>query len=359
MEFKVKEVGTVEAKSVQEVEKELLEKHEAQFNQQENEASQEQGEEIPTAEDAGLKEEDVLSFIGKRYGREIGSLDELIKTREESSELPEDVSAYLKYKKETGRGIKDFIKLNESADDKDPDELLASYYAATESDLDQEDIEFLLNEKFHYDEDLDDESDVKRKKLAKKKELAKARQHFEEQREKYKAPLESSTGAASGANQEELQAYREYLSSAQGAEEENRKRYELFQQKTNEVFGDEFKGFEFNINDKTFSFSPAEAAELKNAQSDIMNFFKKFTNEDGIIENAKGYHKALAVAMNPERFAKFFYEQGMSDAVDDLSRKSKNINMDIRQSPQNVSKGGFKVASLSQDSGRGLKIKSK
>jgi len=358
MEFKVKEVGSIEAKSVQEVEQELLDKHEAELNQsQQDEVVEPQ--ETTTESTQELKEEDVLSFIGNRYGREIKSLDDLIEVRQESSELPEDVAAYLKYKKEMGRGINDFVRLNENIDDKDPDELLANYYAAIESDLDSEDIEFMLNEKFHYDEDLDDEADVKRKKLAKKKELAKAKQHFKEQREKYKAPLESSTDATSGVSQEELEAYREYMSNAKGVEEENQKRYEWFQRKTDEVFGDGFKGFEFNVNDKTFNFSPAEAAELKKAQSDIMNFFKKFTNEDGLIENAGAYHKALAVAMNPERFAKFFYEQGMSDAVDDLSRKSKNINMDVRQSPQTVSKGGFKVASLSPDSGRGLKIRKK
>jgi len=353
MEFKVKEVGSIEAKSIQEVEQELLEKHEAEFNQHQDEVVESKE---TTAE---LKEEDVLSFIGNRYGKEINSLDELINARQESSELPEDVSAYLKYKKETGRGIKEFIKLNEDLDEKDPNELLTSYYAAIESDLDAEDIEFMLNEKFHYDEDLDDESDIKRKKLAKKKELAKAKQHYEEQREKYKAPLESSMAANSGANQEELEAYREYMSNAKGIEEENRKRYEWFQRKTDDVFGDGFKGFEFNVNDKTFNFSPAEASELKKSQSDIMNFIKKFTNEDGLIENAGAYHKALSVAMNPERFAKFFYEQGMSDAVDDLSRKSKNINMEVRQSPQTISKGGLKVASLSQDSGRGLRIRKK
>jgi len=353
MEFKVKEVGSIEAKSIQEVEQELLEKHEAEFNQHQDEVVESKE---TTAE---LKEEDVLSFIGNRYGKEINSLDELINARQESSELPEDVSAYLKYKKETGRGIKEFIKLNEDLDEKDPNELLTSYYAAIESDLDAEDIEFMLNEKFHYDEDLDDEADIKRKKLAKKKELAKAKQHYEEQREKYKAPLESSMAANSGANQEELEAYREYMSNAKGIEEENRKRYEWFQRKTDDVFGDGFKGFEFNVNDKTFNFSPAEASELKKSQSDIMNFIKKFTNEDGLIENAGAYHKALSVAMNPERFAKFFYEQGMSDAVDDLSRKSKNINMEVRQSPQTISKGGLKVASLSQDSGRGLRIRKK
>jgi hypothetical protein len=275
-----------------------------------------------------------------------------------ASELPEDVAAYMKYKKETGRGIKDFIKLNEDIDESNPQSLLAQYYAQTESDLDSEDIQFMIDERFSFDEDLDDESDVKRKKLFMKKELAKAKKFFEEEREKYRAPLESSGMAVSTEDQEASKAYKEYMAQAQSVQEENQKRYEWFQQKTSEVFGDGFKGFEFAVNDKTLVYSPAEAAELKKSQSDIMNFIGKFANEDGLIEDAKGYHKALAVAMNPERFAKFFYEQGMSAAVDDVARKSKNINMDIRQSPQAVSKGGMNVKSLSNDSGRGLKIRS-
>jgi hypothetical protein len=305
-----------------------------------------------------LSDEEVLSFIKNRYNREINSVDELFSAREEATELPEDVSSYLKYKKETGRGIKDFIKLNEEIDESDPQSLLAQYYAQTESDLDSEDIQFMIDERFSYDEDLDDESDVKRKKLAIKKELAKAKKFFEEEREKYRAPLESSGMATSAEDQEASKAYKEYMAQAQSVQEENQKRYEWFQQKTSEVFGDGFKGFEFAVNDKTLVYSPAEAAELKKSQSDIMNFIGKFANEDGLIEDAKGYHKALAVAMNPERFAKFFYEQGMSAAVDDVTRKSKNINMDIRQSPQNISKGGMNVKSLSNDSGRGLKIRS-
>jgi hypothetical protein len=318
MEFKVKEVAAVESKSVQQVEQELLEKHEAELNgsgsdqggeDQLEDTGAQGGDQIPE-----LKEEDVLSFIGKRFGKEIKSLDELAQERQESDPLPEDVAAYLKYKKETGRGIKDFMKVNEDIEAKDPDSLLAEYYASTQEDLDQEDIDFMLKEQFGYDEDLDDESDVRRKKLAKKKELAKAKKHF--------------------------------------------KRYEWFQKKTDEVFGDGFKGFEFSVGDKSLVFTPSETAEIKKAQSDISNFIGKYVNQDGLIEDASGYHKALAVAMNPERFAKFFYEQGMSDAVDDLSKKSKNINMDMRQAPQQVGKGGLKVAAVTPDAGRGLKIRS-
>ena len=361
MEFKVKEVGSVEAKSVQEVERDLLEKHEADLNNENQNSTigaDDQGGAAQSAEQISeLKEEDVLSFIGKRFGKEIKSLDELAQERQESDPLPEDVAAYLKYKKETGRGIKYFLKVNEDIEAKDPDSLLAEYYASTQEDLDQEDIDFMLKEQFGYDEDLDDESDVKRKKLAKKKELAKAKKYFEEQREKYKAPLESG-GVSSGADQEALRSYQEYIASAKTAQEENQKRYDWFQKKTDEVFSNEFKGFEFAVGDKSLVFTPAEAAEIKRAQSDISNFIGKYVNQDGLIEDAKGYHKALAVAMNPERFAKFFYEQGMADAVDDLSKKSKNINMDIRSAPQSVSKGGLKVAAVSNESSRGLKIRS-
>jgi uncharacterized protein (DUF2164 family) len=361
MEFTVKEVAAVESKSVQEIEKELLEKHEQQLQEQSEtvdtppqDTGAQGGGEIPE-----LKEEEVLSYIGKRFGKEIKSLDELAQEKQESEQLPEDVAAYLKYKKETGRGIKDFLKVNESFDDKDPDKLLAEYYAETQEDLDQDDINFMLREQFGYDEDLDEESEVKRRKLAKKKELAKAKKYFEEQREKYKAPLESSGLPSSGVDQEELRSYQEYLASAKTAQDENQKRYEWFQKKTDEVFSNEFKGFEFNVGDKSLVFTPAEAAEIKKTQSDITNFIGKYVGKDGLLEDAKGYHKALAVAMNSERFAKFFYEQGMADAVDDLSRKSKNINMDMRQAPQQVGKGGVKVAAVNQDSGSGLRIRSK
>ena len=358
MEIKVKELGSVEAKSVQEIEGELLAKHEQSISEGNESPQPAMGEVQNNEAPVQLSDEEVLSFIKNRYNREINSVDELFSAREEATELPEDVSSYLKYKKETGRGIKDFIKLNEEIDESNPQSLLAQYYAQTESDLDSEDIQFMIDERFSYDEDLDDESDVKRKKLAIKKELAKAKKFFEEEREKYRAPLESSGMATSAEDQEASKAYKEYMAQAQSVQEENQKRYEWFQQKTSEVFGDGFKGFEFAVNDKTLVYSPAEAAELKKSQSDIMNFIGKFANEDGLIEDAKGYHKALAVAMNPERFAKFFYEQGMSAAVDDVTRKSKNINMDIRQSPQNISKGGMNVKSLSNDSGRGLKIRS-
>lgn len=374
MEIKVREVGEAQTKSVQEVENELLAKHEEEISQGETtseknteeatikEAPKETPKEAPVVEaekeSSSLKEEDVLSYIKNRYDKQIDSVDQLFSEREQAEDLPEDVSAYLKYKKETGRGINDFMKLNEDFDDLDDNTLLARYYANKEDGLDGDDISFMIEEEFGYDKEIDEESDIRRKKVAKKKELAKAKNFFEDQKEKYKAPLESSPGVSSTKDQEEINAYKEYQAKVLSAQEDELKKYEWFQKKTDEYFNNEFKGFEFKVNDRDIVYSPAEAAEIKKTQSDLNNFISKYVNKDGVIDDAKGYHKALAMAMNPERAAKFFYEQGMADAVDNVARKSKNINMDIRQAPQTLSKGGFNVKSVSNDSGRGLRIRS-
>ena len=129
--------------------------------------------------------------------------------------------------------------------------------------------------------------------------------------------------------------------------------------KTNEVFNNEFKGFDFKVGENNFTYKPGTAEEIKNVQKDISTFINKYTDDKGLIADVKGYHKALSVAMNPEKFAQFFYEQGVSNTVDNVSRKSKNINMDMRQAPQAVSKNGMKIRPVGKvDSGRGLKIRS-
>lgn len=360
-EFKVRDLGEVESKSVQEVEKELLEKHEQQMKEEEQ-ATQEPvtNEETPAEEQKfEIKDEDVLSHIKDRYGKEINSLDELFSERESSPELPEDVEAFFKYKKETGRGLNDFMQLNKNYDEMDSDVLLADYYKQTEEGLDEDDINDLIDSKFGYDEDLDDESLVKKQKLAKKRELNKAKKFFKEQQEAYKVPLESSKEPADAKYDEELRSYRDKMKEAESIEAENQKKREWFSKKTDELFSDEFKGFEFNVNDEKITFKPADAAELKNSQQSPMNFINKYIGEDGLLKDAAGYHRALSMAMNPDKFAKFFYEQGQAAAVDGMAKKSKNIDMDTRRAPEVTKKGGMQVRSVSQDSGRGLKIRSK
>jgi hypothetical protein len=362
MELKVKEVSGPEQKSVQEVETELVEKTAEQEIVEEQVVEDKPTEDVveeqqPEVEAPQFGEEEVLSFIKDRYKKEINSVDELFTQREADVDLPEDVSAFLKYKKETGRGINDFMKLQEDFDQMNPDQLLRDYYSVTENDLDSEDIEYLMSEKFSYDEDLDEDSEVKAKKIAKKRELAKAKKYFNELKETYKVPIESKVPV----NEDELEqynAYKEYISQSSTIQEENAKKSEYFSKKTEELFNDEFKGFEFKVGEKSLVFKPGEASELKSVQSDITNFVSKYLDDNGMIKDPAGYHKALSAAINPDKLASYFYEKGKADAVDSSVRSSKNIDMDVRSAPQQtVSSSGIKIRAVESDSGRGLKIK--
>jgi len=343
MEIKVREVTDVEEKSSQQIEQELLEKHEqkqeateqpveveevkedVQKEEKVQEEIKEEQEAPPVNEEQTPKEiaeDEVLSYIGKRYGKEINSIDELISKREDSEKLPEDVAAYLKYKKETGRGFNDFAKLQQDYTDLSPDALLREYYSITEEGLDSEDIDLLM-EDFVYDEEVHEVSEIKKIKLAKKKEIAKAKKFLKEQQEQYKQPLESRESSAT-ANNEELIEYRQYLESTKTQQEEAAQKREWFVKKSDEVFSSEFKGFKFNIGDNELVYTPGSASELKKAQESPFNFINKYLDSSGFMKDAEGYHRALALAMNPEKFAQFFYQ----------------------------------VKSVSQPSSRGLRIKS-
>jgi len=382
MDIKVREVSA-EEKSSQEIEQELLDKHE---EKQQSETGQETTEvkveepqenvevkEESIPEDAPveevkveepplmetpseLNEDEVLSYIGKRYGKEINSIDELVSQREESEPLPNDVAAYLKYKKETGRGFEDYARLQKDYSDFSSDALLREYYTITEEGLDPEDIDDMMDE-FTIDEEIHEASDIKKIKLAKKKEIAKAKKFLRQQQEQYKQPLESRESSASESN-EELIEYRQYLESAKTQQEDASQKREWFVKKSDEVFSSEFKGFKFKIGEDEVVYSPGSASELRKAQETPLNFVNKYLDSNGFIKDAEGYHKSLAVAMNPEKFAQFFYEQGKSQATDDVIRKTKNINMSERSAPEVSVKSGFQVKAVSQPSSKGLRIKS-
>lgn len=187
MEYKVRAVEMLETKSVQEVEKQLLDKHEESLSQENNEADKEVIID-PVPADVDLKDEDVLSYIGKRYNKQINSLDELVAERKEAEPLPEDVAAYMKYKKDTGRGFDDFLKLNKDFDTMSPDQLLKEYLSSTQEGLDSDDIETLMDE-YKFDIDLDDDSTVKKAKIAKRKFLLKLRNISLPKRNNIKCPL--------------------------------------------------------------------------------------------------------------------------------------------------------------------------
>ena len=382
MDIKVREVSA-EEKSTQQIEQELLNKHEEKFeseteqesvevkavetetevevkedNTQEEAPVEEVVEEQPPQVEAQpeLNEDEVLSYIGKRYGKEVNSIDELISKREDSEPLPNDVAAYLKYKKETGRGFEDYARLQKDYSDLSPDALLREYYTITEEGLDSEDIDDMMDE-FTVDEEVHEPTDIKKIKLAKKKEIAKAKKFLRQQQEQYKQPLESRERSASESD-DELIEYRQYLESAKTQQDDANHKREWFVKKSDEVFSSEFKGFKFTIGEDEIVYTPGSASELRKSQETPLNFVNKYLDSSGFIKDAEGYHKSLAVAMNPEKFAQFFYEQGKSKATDDVIRKTKNINMSERTAPEVSSKSGLQVKSVSQPSSSGLKIKS-
>ena len=358
--FIVKDVSGVE-KSKAEVEEKLLKQHEEKFETTSNEESIDKVD-VPANEtqQSELNDADVLSYIKNRYDKDIESVDQLFDEKESNEDLPEDVAAYFKYKKETGRGINDFVELQKDYDDMDSDKLLSQYYSQTEEGLDGEDIKDLMLEKFGYDEDLDEPNEIKKIERSKKRELVKAKKFLNEQKDKYKTPLESSGGGLSDESMEEFDSYKSYVEESTTAKEAQKKRYDYFLDKTDEVFNDEFKGFEFNIGDKSITFKPGDKDELKSKQSNVNNFVDKFMDkESGLMNDAQGYHRAMSVAMNLDKFAEFFFNQGMTDTIDNVSKKSKNINMDVRPTPQNFSKDGLKIRAVGDSSsGKGLKIRS-
>ena len=124
------------------------------------------------------------------------------------------------------------------------------------------------------------------------------------------------------------------------------------------MFSNEFKGFEFKIGENSVMYNPGEAVDLKKSQGNIMNFVQKYLGEDGLMKDAPGYHKALSLAMNPEKFAQFFYEQGKTQAIESDARKTKNINMQLRSAPEVVKQGGTQIRTVNNDSGNRLRIKS-
>ena len=348
-----------EEKSVQEIEQKLLEEHEQKMAEPVEPVIETPTEE-PVIESLQFGDNDVLSYLKTKFNKEVSSLDELFVEKPQQQELlPEDVNAFLKFKKETGRGLEDFYRVNQDFSKVTPERLLADYMRETNPDFDDDDIAFEYESKFSYDEEEDDEKEIKRKKLALKKELGKASKYFEEQKEKYKAPLESRMEASIPAEDKEaLESYKQYMSQSSAMQQEQAKKSEYFLSKTNDLFSDEFKGFDFKVGDKEISYKPGTPEQLKAQQTDISKFFTNFVDENGFIKDAKQYHKTIAAAMNPDAMAKFFYDMGKADAIDDSVRQSKNIDMSVRNAPQNIEKGGFKVTAMDSDHGNRLKIKS-
>ncbi len=309
-EIKVRAVD-FEEKSVAEVEEQLLKQHEESTDATSETSDTVETTSVPDTVETIITEDNsptivddiddnkVLSYIGKRYNRDINNLDELFEQRQQNEDLPEDVSAFLKYKKETGRGIEDFIQLNKNYDEMDEESLLFEYHREQNPELEPEDIRFDVSEKFSYDEDFDDEKEIKKKKLAKKKELSKAKKYFNDLKEQYKVPLESRESFVQQEDKEEYDAYKRYKDSSKSAEEDGRKKAEYFSKKTQELFSNNFEGFKFNLDEnKKLVYKPGDPKALLQEQNDLRNFVSQFLDDNGYLADAEAFHRSIAICIN-------------------------------------------------------------
>ena len=269
---------------------------------------------------------------------------EAIKESMETGEpLPENIQKLVNFMDETGGDLNDYVKLNKDYSEMDNQDVLYEHYKQTKPHLNTEEINFLLEDQFSYDEDADDDKEIKRKKLALKEHVAQARQHLDSAKSKYYEDIKAGSKLTKE-QQDAIDYFNKHSKEAEQTRSYEEKAKANFLNKTNKFFGDQFKGFEFETGEKKFRFNVNDVNKVKDTQSDINNFIGKFLDNNGQMSDEAGYHKALYAAMNPDAVAKHFYEQGKADALKTSIDESKNINMKPRQElNNNFDSGGFKA----------------
>ena len=268
--------------------------------------------------------------------------------------LPENIEKLVSFMEETGGNINDYVRLNADYTNINEDVLLREYYKQTKPHLDREEVDFILEDNYSWDEEVDEERDIKKKKLAYKEEIAKARNFLEQTKSKYYDEIKLRPGVT-----QEQQKAMDFFNRYNKEQDIATQQHADFEKRTNQMFSDEFKGFEFNVGEKRFRYGVSNPQEVAKSQSNLSHFVKKFLNEDGSVKDHVGYHKAIYAAENADTIAKHFYEQGKADAVKDVVAKSKNINVESRTpaSEGDVYVGGFKVKAISGVDSSRLKIK--
>ena len=320
-------------------------------------ATQEQEEVQPEEQ---TQETPVLEEITEEEVQE--QTEELAEAIEEAQDagqaIPENLQKVVDFMEETGGTLEDYVRLNQDYSSYDDMTVLKEYYKQTKSHLTDDEINFLIEDSFSYDEEVDEEREIKKKKIALKEQVANAKSHLDGQKSKYYEEVK----AGSRLTPEQQKAW-DFFNRYNKESEENKKiadkQTNTFKLKTQQVFNDKFKGFEYNVGDKKYRFNVKNAGEVQETQSDINNFVKKFLNENNEMSDAKGYHKSLYTAMNPDAIAKHFYEQGKADAMKDSVAKAKNVSMNPRQSFSNDNTSGPKVRVLNDDTSPTFKFKIK
>ncbi len=277
--------------------------------------------------------------------------------KETGVELPENIQKVVDFMNETGGTLEDYVRLNQDYSQLNETQLLREYYENTRPHLDKEEIDFLMEDNFAYDEELDEERYIRKKKIAYKEELAKAKSHLDGLKSKYYEEIKAGS-RLNPEQQKAVEFFNRYNKENAEASKVAEEQKQTFLNQTNNVFSNDFKGFDYQVGDKKYRFNVKNAGEIKETQSDINNFVKKFLNDKNEMSDAKGYHKSLFTAMNADKIAQHFYEQGKADAMKDSMARTKNVNMDARGVHEKVtSSSGWTVRAINGQDTSKLKIK--
>jgi hypothetical protein len=317
---------------------------------------QEVREEAPVVEEVTEAAEPVSEESQEEVTRQ-DVVDQVAETP--GMDLPENIQKVVDFMNETGGTLEDYVRLNANYDDVDNNTLLKEYYKQNKPHLSNDEIDFLIEDKFSYDEDIDDERDVKRKKLAFKEEVAEAKSFLNNLKDKYYDEVKLNS-RLNPEQQKAIDFFNRYNQEQSELAKMQEQASERFKQETNKVFNENFKGFDFSVGEKKYRFNVKDVEGTKEAQSDLFKAFSNYVSEDNSIKDAQGYHKALFAARNADSIANHFYEQGKADAIRQINAESKNINMDPRKNAGGVIEtGGVKVRAVAGEDSSKLKIKLK
>ena len=323
---------------------ELVEDADTTEKQEEVQPEAETQEEQPALEE--VTEEEVQEKT-EELAEEV---QEAIEEAQETGQaIPENLQKVVDFMEETGGTLEDYVRLNQDYSSYDDMTILREYYKQTKKHLTDDEITFLIEDSFSYDEEEDEQREIRKKKIALKEQVANAKSHLDGQKSKYYEEVKAGSRLTSE-QQKAINFFNRYNKESEENKKIADKQTNTFKLKTQQVFNDKFKGFEYNVGDKKYRFNVKNAGEIKETQSDINNFVKKFLNENNEMSDAKGYHKSLYTAMNPDAIAKHFYEQGKADAIKESVAKAKNVSMDPRQSFSNDNTSGPKVRILDDNS---------
>jgi len=318
-------------------------------------SSEEVVEEVRVTEEEPVIQEITEEEVQKQTETLQEQVEDAVQGLQDTAEpLPENIQKVVDFMGETGGTLEDYVRLNADYSNVDNNTLLREYYRQSKPHLDSEDVNILL-EDFTWDEDIDDQKDIRKKKIAYKEEVAKAKGFLEGLKDKYYDEIKLRPGVT-----QEQQNAVDFFNRYNEEQQTIKQRTDNFQGRTKNYFNDDFKGFDFKLGEKQFRYGLKDNSSVANQQSDISNFIKKFLNDKGEVSDLSGYHKALYVANNPDRIINHFYEQGRADAVRDLTAKSKNISNEPRSTQSgDVFVNGYRVKSVSGADSSRLKIKTK